>query len=308
MESYPKVYHVGHRYLKGIFEERVAVEEKIDGSQFSFGRYCIDGIDELRCRSKGAEINIIAPEKMFVDAVNTAKELLPYLKIGFTYRCEYLQKPKHNVLAYDRIPKKHLIVFDITSSEGENYLSLTEKHLEAERLGLEVVPLIYSGRIESPEQLREMLSTDSILGGQKIEGVVVKNYYRFGDDGKALFGKFVSESFKESHKGDWRERNPKQGDIITQLIARYRTPARWQKAVQHLRETGELENSPKDIGKLIAEAGKDLEAEEREEIKEYLWKWAWSNIRRGITGGLPEWYKEELLKSSFEEAEINEIP
>lgn len=306
MESYPKIYHVGHRYLEGIFSDPVLVEEKVDGSQFSFGRYLVDGHTELRCRSKGAEINIEAPEKMFVDAVNTAKNLFPLLFIGWTYRCEYLQKPKHNVLAYDRTPDHKLIILDI-SLDGENYLTRKQKEAEAERLELEIVPVLYEGVITSPEQLRDMLSTDSILGGQKVEGVVVKNYTRFGVDGKALFAKFVSESFKESHKGDWRERNPKQGDIITQLITRYRTPARWQKAVQHLRERGELEQSPKDIGKLITEAGADLETEEKEEIKEYLWKWAWSNIRRGTVAGLPEWYKEELLKLSFETGEVHEV-
>lgn len=304
MESYPKIYHVGHRYLEGIFGDPVIVEEKVDGSQFSFGKYLIDGVEELRCRSKGAEINLVAPEGMFIKAVETAQKLFPYLRTGFTYRCEYLQKVKHNVLSYDRVPKDYLIIFDIDAG-GENYLEWTDKYLEGNRIGLEVVPLLFSGIIKSPEQLRDLLETKSILGGQKVEGVVVKNYDTFGKDGKPLFAKFVAESFKEAHKGDWRERNPKQGDIITQLIERYRTPARWQKAVQHLKEAGQLDNSPKDIGLLIAEAGKDLEAEEKEEIKEYLWKWAWSNIRRGITGGLPEYYKELLLKESFNKDEIS---
>ena len=38
--------------------------------------------------------------------------------------------------------------------------------------------------------LRELLQTTSVLGGQKIEGVVVKSYLRF--DKKALMAKFVS--------------------------------------------------------------------------------------------------------------------
>jgi hypothetical protein len=43
----------------------VIVEEKLDGSQFSFGRFG----GELKCRSKGAQPNLFAPEKMFDIAV-----------------------------------------------------------------------------------------------------------------------------------------------------------------------------------------------------------------------------------------------
>ena len=75
----------------------------------------------------------------------------------------------------------------------------------------------------------------------------------------------------------------------------------WQKAVQHLQEAGELEGSPRDIGKLILEVPTDVEKEEVEEIKAILWAWAWPKVRRGLTRGLPEWYKEELLKRQFED-------
>ena len=42
-------------------------------------------------------------------------------------------------------------------------------------------------------------------------------------------------------------RNPNRGDMIALLIQELTTPARWQKAVQHLREDGKLEGSPRDI-------------------------------------------------------------
>jgi hypothetical protein len=37
-------------------------------------------------------------------------------------------------------------------------------------------------------------------------------------------------------------------------------------------------------------------------IKDSLWKWAWPQLRRAVTRGLPEWYKAELMKKQFEEA------
>lgn len=265
----------------------------MDGSQFSFGRF--NG--ELRCKSKGAEINVEYPEKMFQNAVDVVKEL--NLADGFTYRAEYLKTPKHNVLAYDRIPHNHLIIFDI-SVGIEKYLSYTAKFNECARLGLECVPILFEGKIEDPASVVELLQTISVLGGQKVEGIVIKNYRRYGIDGKILIGKYVSEAFKEVHSAEWREANPTKTDIVNHLIASYKTPARWNKAIQHLREAGKLTDSPKDIGMLIKEVQEDIEAEEKEEIKNKLYANVIQHIKRGVVGGLPEYYKEHLMKQQFQ--------
>lgn len=296
--SYPSVYAIGHRYLQDLLLDSVLVEEKVDGSQFSFGKFQGEDGEFLRCRSKGCQLNVDAPEKMFAEAVTTSKELFPLLKTGWTYRAEYLKIPKHNTLAYERIPFKHLILFDINPSE-ECYLSYEEKKEEAERLGLEIVPILHYGKVESLEHFHSFLERQSCLGGQKIEGVVIKNYNRFGLDKKVLMGKYVSEAFKEVHAGDWKERNPGQGDILQKLVHKYKTPARWAKAVQHLKEVGKIEDSPRDIGLIIREVPNDVKAECEAEIKADLMAWAWPHIQRGLTGGVAEWYKEELLKKQF---------
>lgn len=293
--SYPKIFNLGHSALTYLFVDDVIVEEKIDGSQFSFGVF--DGA--LKCRSKGKELEIEAPEKMFNQAVNTAKELVPLLKNGYTYRAEYLQKPKHNSLTYSRIPTKHLIIFDISPGE-EQYLTYEEKVEEAARLGLEVVPLIYKGKVENFDVLAELLKRQSVLGGAEIEGMVVKNYSRFGKDGKILLGKYVSENFKELHNREWKKSNPQSGDVLTTLMENCKTKARWHKAVQHLQENGKLTKTLKDIGPLIIEAKTDAKQELEDYIKNELFKWAWPSIERSITNGMPEWYKTFLAKGHFE--------
>lgn len=290
--SYPSIFALGHRALADLFADPVTVEEKVDGSQFSFGRF--NG--ELRCRSKGAQLNIVAPEKMFVRAVEAAEGL--DLHDGWTYRAEYLQKPKHNCLLYERVPAKHLIVFDINVG-NEDYLSWERKSEEAARLGLEVVPRIAEQAFHDVSSFREMLDRVSVLGGQKIEGVVVKNYRRFGPDKKVLMGKFVSEAFKEVHAAEWKAENPKGGDVVQALIRQYKTPARWAKAVQHLREAGKITDTPRDIGLLIKEAQDDLMREEEQAIKDRLYQWARPQIARAAVGGIAEWYKDELLKAQF---------
>jgi hypothetical protein len=290
--SFPKVWSIGHGAVNELFFDPVIVEEKVDGSQFSFGVF--NG--ELKIRSKGQEMVLDAPEKMFQKAVDTVLSLKDRLVDGWTYRCEYLQKPKHNVLAYDRVPEKHLILFDINTGE-ETYMSRADKEAEAKRLGLELVPLLFEGKIFSAVDLERLLDTVSILGGQKIEGFVVKNYARFGRDKKALMGKFVSENFKEKHKVDWKTENPGQNDIVEKMINTYRTPARWDKAIQHLREAGKLEGSPRDIGKIVKEVPADLLSECGDEIKEALFQWAYPQIMRGVNRGLAEYYKEQLMKN-----------
>ena len=293
--SYPKLWNLGHAAIKELLFDEVVVEEKVDGSQFSFGVF--DG--ELKVRSKGVEMAPDAPEKMFSKAVETVLSLKEMLIPGWTYSAEYLQKPKHNVLAYDRVPKGHLIIFDIRTEE-EQYASYEAKRGECDRMGLECVPLLFRGKITTPTMLLDLLERVSVLGGQKIEGFVIKNYARFGADKKALMGKHVSESFKEKHKVDFKEGNPGPADIVQRLINAFRTPARWDKAIIHLRERGQLEGSPRDIGMLIKEAQKDLSEECSEEIRDALLAWALPQVLRGSTSGLPEYYKENLLARQFE--------
>lgn len=309
IHSYPKVYALGHAALERLFDDEVLVEEKIDGSQFSFsvvearqqpqGSAKVGADLYLLCRSKGAPLYVEAPQKLFAGAIQTAVRVGPKLKPGWVVRGECLATPKHNCLAYDRAPNGNVIVFDINPCL-EKYLMHEEKRRMAADLGLECVPTIAYQRFEKADDFRAMLDTISCLGGQKVEGVVVKNYSRFGADGKALMGKFVSEAFKEVHAAEWKKSNPTGGDIIQQLIERYRTPARWAKAVQHLREAGQIVNEPKDIGLLMKEVPQDLKAECEQEIKDALFEWAFPKLSRGAASGLPEWYKQRLLERQFE--------
>ena len=299
LHSYPSIYSLGHRAIAEIFNEEVIIEEKIDGSQFSFSKLD-DGT--LHCKSKGKAQDINAPDKLFNEAIETVKRLSSFLNPNWIYRAEYLKKPKHNTLSYDRIPKSHLILFDVNTGI-ESYLSYEEKQAEAERLGLEVVPLIYRGKITSAEEIYSLLNHVSILGNTKIEGVVIKNYIRYGIDKKILIAKHVSEAFKEIHGKEWNKSNPKGKDAIETIIDKYKTEARWNKAIQHLRENGELENSPSDIGKLIKEIHDDIVKECLEDIKNDLYKWAKDRIHRGILSGFPEYYKQSILIDHFKKRE-----
>jgi RNA ligase len=296
-QSYPSIFNLGHRAIRDLFSFPVVIQEKVDGSQFSFGVF--DG--EIKVRSKGREFPVDGPEDMFAAACATVRSLAPKLVDGWTYRGEYLSKPNHNTLAYDRVPAKHIILFDISTGDGE-FLRYDALPINAEILGLEAVPSIYQGMVEDPDQLRSMLERVSVLGGQKIEGVCIKQLEPnlYGTDKKLLIGKFVSEAFKEVHREKWPVNNPAPSDVLEALSKELSTIPRWNKAIQHLREAGWLTSTPKDIGPLIQEIPADVLKEETEYIKEKLFAWAWPKIKRMITNGFPEFYKQKLLDEQFD--------
>lgn len=308
LKSYPSIFSFGHRAIADLLTVPVYVQEKIDGSQFSFGLIrstdleILHGADsyELICKSKGAEIFLETADKLFKCAVEYVYSIKDKLVPGWTYRGEVLCRPRHNTLAYDRVPRHNVVIFDVNTSE-ETYLTYESMTEYAAGLDLEVVPLLYQGIVTTADQLKAFLETQSFLGGQKVEGVVVKpvGYGLFGVDKKALMGKYVSEAFKEIHGGEWKKNNPSNNEVVERVALLYKTPARWQKSIQHLKEAGQLEDSPRDIGKLMKEVNTDVLKECEAEIKEELFKQAWPKIARIITAGLPEYYKKMLLDKQF---------
>lgn len=298
--SYSSIFNLGHRALTDLFTRPVLIEEKVDGSQFSFG---LDAEGVLHCRSKGSEINLAAPEKMFAAGVEYVKSIASLLHTNWTYRGEYLKSPHHNVLTYGRIPNNHIIIFDI-SEPGENYLQPQAKREEAARIGLECVPHFTTlACVTDPAIFRTFLDRESVLGGCKIEGIVIKpaGYDLFGLDKKVILAKFVSEEFKEVHNKTWdrEHKTPGPNDILSLLKAKYSTVPRWQKAVQHLTEAGKITGDLADIGLLMKEVPEDVLRECEDQIKADLFDWMWPQLRRGLAAGLPEWYKDQLVRKQF---------
>ena len=293
LHSYPNVYQLGHKLVSNVLDGYVLVQEKIDGSQISFG---IDNLGNLRIRSKNKEIDIEHPDDMFRLAVEWIVKNRSNLQAGWTYRGEYLQKPKHNTLAYSRVPHNHIIIFDICDGL-ESYLPYSRVKYEADFIGLEVVPLIAEGVFTEADILElkdEWLSRESILGGTKVEGVVIKNYNVFTAEKKVAMAKLVRDDFREQNNTNWKSEHPTSQEVVQKLIDIYRTEARWQKAVQHLRDSGELQGEMRDIPLLMKEVSSDVLKECKDEILEQLFAYAWPKISKGVTRGLPEWYKSQI--------------
>lgn len=287
-EPYPKIVQVGRKDFTYSGSCDVDIEEKVDGSQISFG--IAEG--KLVVYSKGSRVNIDAPG-MFSNGVSFIKTIAPILPDNIVVRGEYLQRPRHNVLVYDRVPKGHVVVFDVMNSDG-SYMTHEGKKAFASLLGLETIPLLHTGPYK-PAMFAGMLETLSFLGGQKIEGIVVKPHDR------GVIGKYVAPAFKELMTGKRFKSLPPRDAIIATLTAELAADARWQKAVIHLRERGELTGSDRDIGPLMKEAGKDMHDECATYVRDRLFAWAWPQISKAALRALPEWYQKSL-ESAFQES------
>jgi hypothetical protein len=296
IKSYPKIFAIGTDYIRDLFKGPVEVTEKLDGSQFCFGKD-IEG--NFYMRSKGAQIFSELSDKTFLPAVTHVLSIQDMIPKDIVFYCETLARPKHNTLKYEKIPKNNLYLFGVSDYYGSNFGFIMSDW--ADKLNIDCANIFHVGYVEDINQLKSFLEKDSYLGGCKIEGFVVKNYDQpfllGGQPIPVMAGKLVSELFKEVHREKWADGQPKgKWELFKES---YRTEARWQKAIQHARDDGWLENVPQDIGKLLKSIQQDIIDEEKEIIKDFLWKEFGQEVLRKATAGFPEWYKEKLAERSF---------
>lgn len=300
LPSFPKIFHVGDKIIDRLFDGPVEITEKIDGSAFTFGKIN----DELLMRSKNAPVIEGDGNKMFNKAREVVQSIAGKLLPGFVYHGEYLQSPRHNTLAYERIPANHIMLYAIRNAHGD-YLSHNDIAVYASRMDMEAVPrLAYVYLPESPEARLEALQTlmdaTSVLGGPKMEGIVVKNYNQDlligGSHYRIMCGKYVSEAFKEKHKVSWSANNPSKQELLGEAL---KSKARWVKAIMRRKEANEFLGKPQDIGPLVKAIREDIVTEEKEWIKEKLWQIHEQEIMRVALSGFPDWYKESLVLGKF---------
>lgn len=287
LQSYAKVLAVGSVGTEALFEGRVVIQEKVDGSQFRFGR---DETGALRMASHHQEL--FGEGGQFAAAMAHVERVAERIPAGYWFFAEYLAKPKQNTLAYGRVPTNHLVLFDGWRDGG----AMLDLAYWARLLEIDEVPTLHDGPA-TLETARALLTAPSYLGNVTIEGVVIKNYGQFialGGRSMPLFCKLVNEQFKEKNVANWASESRK--NKVDEFVASFATEARWRKAVQHLAEQGRLLGEPKDIGALMREVHDDLVAEEEENIKAALFKLYISDICRAAQRGLPEWYKAQLAE------------
>lgn len=294
IQGFPKIYHVGSPEVRdNLFKGGVEITEKIDGSQIGFG---LLSTGALLIRSKGAIIYndtyIREADKLFKAAVEYIISIKEKLQPETSYYGECISTNKHNTLTYRSVPRNHVVLYGIQSKGVwcDDHEILTK---EADKLGFDSVPLVFSGVVVNQKQLDEYLKQESFYGGTKLEGVVVKNYVQLAVSAysSACFGKYVSEAFKEQNGANWSNKPSKVDDFYTSFT----NEARWVKGIQHMRDDGKITDSPKDIGPLIEAILSDFEVEQKQYVMEQLYRLYIRQVKQFVVKGFPEYYKKHLM-------------
>ena len=314
VDKYHKILQSYDKVARGIYDGRIDIEEKVDGSQF---KICISTDGTITCASHNSPDGSPPDMKMFGLAIEQAERIFEGYNpaVEMTVYCEYLKSPKHNTIAYGRVPKNNLIIFDV--KRDTLYMNRVAKEEFALSFGMEVVPLLYSGDASvvvdenDPDRMDEefkiyMLKNTSILGHDEkakfrtIEGFVVKNYEKLYDVKKYrnfeqsthpwMCIKIVNEKFKENN----HDENPNRTNKFDELKKNYRTEARMLKTIQRAHEEGLLKGELSDLRILVPMVIQDIIDEEEDRIKDALWRIFGKEITGNASKEMIDSYKKWL--------------
>lgn len=300
--AFPKIFALGNHMVADIFDDEVEITEKIDGSQIGW-RWIGDN---FVVRSHGREIyneaiGLTCDDPMFIKAVDHLVSVKQTIPRGIMFYGECLCKPRQSTLTYNQTPLNYIALFG-AQFDDESWTSWVNLRYFAALMHIDIAPLLVARGKTNAQQALELLDMESFLGGQKIEGIVVKSFkpwMPFGTIEYIKSAKIVSERFKETHREHWGYSNTSQGGLES-LKQSIRTEARWRKAIQHLREDGEFTDDLRSIGPAIKRINVDIEEEEKEDLKEALWNLYRKDLLRAATNGFAEWYKLQLAQGKLQ--------
>lgn len=294
--SYPKLKAPTHKDVQDLFEGEIVVEIKIDGSNVSFRKDPVTGNMVFRSRTIMLDPEHINLDRTFTPFIKTINSMSERFDPKYIYRGEYLKDPKHVKITYNRVPLHHVVLFDIQDAVTGQYLGVDLLLKEAERIGFEVVPIIFRGTLPKDESfimekatrlkflndiLEKGTKCETIAGskanfmGDIIEGIVIKNYEKKSTrGGDPLLAKLVREEHKELSKrkkgGRYDHNRP---GITSEIGNMYANENRFLKAYQRLKESNvTFLDTTEDIPRIVGEIHRDVLDEELPNITNMLWK------------------------------------
>lgn len=205
------------------------VEEKVDGACF----FITDDLlkKEVIFGSRNRPLLDGLENGQFKGNIDWIKNRINVkLNPNYLYYGEAIKK--HTIkYDFDNLPK--FIGFDIRvkpNGEEFKFLNRAEKEKEFKRIGLPIVPLLWSGKVKD-------LDIDKLIGESlfdptvTMEGIVIKTdkLNRFG---RPVYAKIVREEFKEENKKVFGEGLTKSG--ACHVAEKYLTPARVNKEINRL--------------------------------------------------------------------------
>lgn len=254
--KYPKIYTLGSPENEGMLNNIVVCESKIDGANFRC-RYLPEE-DRLVFGSRNQ--TLVNPGPTSWKAVRSYQKAFELYKDkfipGVIYYSESMQK---HTLQYDNIPDT--IGYDVYDIEREEFYNWKAAKAAFEQIGIPFINVHFEkpGSEVTVEELKQLIKT-SPYRKEGDEGIVLKCYSKKNVFGRPLFAKIVDDLFKEENKKVFRGGLPIASNDEYEVIDRYLTDARFNKAIMHLKEQGEVIDMPL-IPKLYKYIGDDILSE-----------------------------------------------
>ena len=162
----------GADFVNQIFNQYVTINEKMDGSAFSFERNKDTGKFKFYRRDQRNPITLVDRTlmKYYEKPIQYIESLPPHIiqKIprGWRFGLEYFANTNPVEIVYDRLPKNHLILSYVHQLDDSGKIVKTIQKKEsldewADLLGVERSPIIFQGKLDEDQksQLLEFLNT-----------------------------------------------------------------------------------------------------------------------------------------------------
>jgi cytidyltransferase-like protein len=157
----------GANFINDLFNQFVTINEKMDGSAFTFERDRESGRFKFYRRDQRNPITLVDRTLMryYEKPINYIESLPPHVieKIprGWRFGLEYFANNKPVEIVYDRTPKNHLILSYVHQLDESRKIikTIQDKDLLdtwADLLGVERPPIIFQGILDSTQKIKLM--------------------------------------------------------------------------------------------------------------------------------------------------------
>ena len=222
--KYPKIRRLGDDENKGILDDEVIIEEKIDGGNF---RTLLSN-DKTVFGSRNRELEDEG-EKAFTrcilylkDKLDTHKEEVEFILKKYGPIIIFGECILRHTIGYDFERMPPFIGFDVYELNTKTFMGRADKVRLFDNLGLEPVKLVFSGKVADKTKLE--VPKSAYYNGLA-EGIVIKSFQH------QLFAKIVREEFKELNREVFGNSKKFASNDTEYFISVYCTNARIEKII-----------------------------------------------------------------------------
>lgn len=199
-EKYMSLKRIGTTEVSGLLEGECFIFSKIDGTNASV-YLGDDGIVHAGSRKRELGVESDQDNAGFYKWVLTQDNLCQFVKDNPHLRLFGEWLVPHALKTYRDDAWKKLYVFDVYDHNQNRFLTYDEYKLLLEKYNIEYIPCLWKIKNPTIDMLLDLLPKNTYLikdGEGFGEGIVVKNYNYINKYGNVIWGKLVSNEFRDT--------------------------------------------------------------------------------------------------------------